>query len=368
MIVSPPPPSAPAGPTVPHPGLRTTAIVLLAIFGTAAGLYFGREFFVPIVFAILLNALFRPIVRGLERWKVPTYIGGAAVVIGLFVGFGCAGFLLASPAQRWLHEAPGRFAAAEKKLDKLRRPVQQVSNVATELEHAARGPATAPSAAPPAPAPAPQTRGLAARLLDNSTKVLTSVVEVLLLLYLLLASGDLFVKKLIKIIPLWQDKRAAETVVEESQRVVMRYLLVTLCINIGQGILVGLVMWWLKMPSPVLWGLGTLVLEFIPYLGATVMIALLSVIAFATFENVGHMLAVPGSYLVITTLQNNVVSPLLYGQHLKLNPVAVLVGVLLWWFLWGIAGAFLAVPIIATVKIIADHVDTLKPVGEFLGE
>jgi predicted PurR-regulated permease PerM len=209
---------------------------------------------------------------------------------------------------------------------------------------------------------------LAARLLDNSTKVLTSVVEVLLLLYLLLASGDLFVKKLIKIIPLWQDKRAAETVVEESQRVVMRYLLVTLCINIGQGILVGLVMWWLKMPSPVLWGLGTLVLEFIPYLGATVMIALLSVIAFATFENVGHMLAVPGSYLVITTLQNNVVSPLLYGQHLKLNPVAVLVGVLLWWFLWGIAGAFLAVPIIATVKIIADHVDTLKPVGEFLGE
>ena len=71
---------------------------------------------------------------------------------------------------------------------------------------------------------------------------------------------------------------------------------------------------------------------------------------------------------MITTLQNNVISPYLYGQHLKLNPVAVLVGVLLWWFLWGIPGAFLAVPLIATIKIISDHVDTLKPVGEFLGE
>ncbi|HEY7118276.1 MAG TPA: AI-2E family transporter, partial [Tepidisphaeraceae bacterium] len=92
------------------------------------------------------------------------------------------------------------------------------------------------------------------------------------------------------------------------------------------------------------------------------------VIAFATFDSMGHILAVPGSYLVITTLQNNVVSPYAYGQHLKLNPVAVLIGVLLWWFLWGTPGAFLAVPIIATVKIIADHTDTLKPVGEFLGE
>jgi len=198
--------------------------------------------------------------------------------------------------------------------------------------------------------------------------VLGIVVEVLLMLYLLLASGDLFIQKLIKIIPLWSDKKAAMGVVNESQGVVMRYLLVTLMINAGQAVIVALVMWGLKMPSPLLWGLFTLVLEFVPYLGATVMVAALSVVAFATFDGMGHILAVPGAYLVITTLQNNVVSPYLYGQHLKLNPVAVLVGVLLWWFLWGIPGAFLAVPLIATIKIISDHVEPLKPVGEFLGE
>jgi len=76
----------------------------------------------------------------------------------------------------------------------------------------------------------------------------------------------------------------------------------------------------------------------------------------------------PGIYLAITTLQNNLVSPLAYGRRLRLNPVAVLVGVLFWWYLWGVPGAFLAVPIIATLKILGDHVPRLAPLGEFLGE
>ena len=86
----------------------------------------------------------------------------------------------------------------------------------------------------------------------------------------------------------------------------------------------------------------TFVLEFIPYLGAAVMIALLAITAFATFESLGHILMIPGAYLLVTTLQNNVVSPIAYGNGMKLNPVAVFIGVILWWFLWGIPGAFLA--------------------------
>ena len=94
----------------------------------------------------------------------------------------------------------------------------------------------------------------------------------------------------------------------------------------------------------------------------------LAITGFATFDRLGLAVAPPLAYLVITTIQNNVVSPYAYGNRLKLNPVAVLVGVLIWWFLWGIAGAFLAVPIVATIKIVADRVEGMKPVGEFLGE
>ncbi len=356
--------------TIPPPektGLRTTSTVILATAASAAGLFFGRDFFVPIVFALLLNALFRPIVRWLERRRLPTTIGAAIVLLGIITLMTAAGFALAGPLQRWLQDAPQRFNTAGQKLDKLRQPVQQVKEVATQLEHAAQGPTTAPAPAL-SPGPPPPNTSLANRFVGGTTKFISELVEVLLLLYLLLAAGDMFVKKLIKIIPLWRDKQAAEQVVDQSQGVVMRYLLVTLAINVGQGTVVALVLWWLKMPSPLLWGLFTILLEFIPYLGATVMVAMLAVIAFATFDDIGHILAVPGSYLIITTIQNNVVSPIAYGQHLKLNPVAVLIGVILWWFLWGIPGAFLAVPIIATIKIISDHVDTLKPVGEFLGE
>jgi predicted PurR-regulated permease PerM len=97
------------------------------------------------------------------------------------------------------------------------------------------------------------------------------------------------------------------------------------------------------------------------------MVGLLTIVAFTTFDGLGRILAAPGSYLAITTLQNNLVSPLVYGQRLRLNPVAVFVGVLFWWSLWGVPGAFLAVPIIATVKVLGDHVSQLRPLGEFLG-
>src|SRR5204863_2086640 len=112
----------------------------------------------------------------------------------------------------------------------------------------------------------------------------------------------------------------------------------------------------------------TFVLEFIPYLGAALIIIMFTLAALAAFDNIVHILAAPGAYLLITTIQNNIISPFAYGNKLKLNPVAVLIGVMIWWFLWGIPGAFLAVPIIATIKIIADRTQGLNALGEFLGE
>ncbi|HEY7116086.1 MAG TPA: AI-2E family transporter, partial [Tepidisphaeraceae bacterium] len=254
---SPPQPAAP--PVRNHTtGVRTTAMVIIACAAAAFVLYVGREFFVPIVFAVLLNALFRPVVRFLERpLHLPPAAGGAVVVLAVCAAFCAVGFAMAGPIQHWIREAPQRFATAEQKLNKLRRPVQQVTDVANQIQHAAQGATTAPSAPEVTIAPVPSTPSLASRWVGMTEKVVVGLVEVLLLLYLLLAAGDLFVSKLIKIIPYWPDKRAAMTVVDQSQSVVMRYLLVTLFINLGQGIVVGLVMWWLKMPNPLLWGLST---------------------------------------------------------------------------------------------------------------
>jgi predicted PurR-regulated permease PerM len=136
---------------------------------------------------------------------------------------------------------------------------------------------------------------------------------VLLLLYLLLASGDLFLRKVVEVLPLFGDKRTAVRVTEEVQQAVTRYLGVALLINLGQGIAVGLTLWGLGMPHSWLWGGLTTALEFIPYLGAAGMIGLLAVTAFSQFDSLGSILLVPATYLVIATLQNNLVSPFVYG-------------------------------------------------------
>jgi predicted PurR-regulated permease PerM len=332
-------------------------VATLAVLGT---LYVGREFFIPIVLALLLHALLRPLVRGLERQRVPTAVGATLVGLGLVGVLAGGGVVLVRPVQAWFGQLPASFEAAQRKLAPARQSLEQLS----QATQAGGDTKDAPPAAPASPAAPPFVEAI----FGTTTALVAGAIEVLLLLYLLLASGDLFLRKLVTVLPLFQDKRTAVAVTEEVQQAVTRYLVATLLINIGQGSVVGLTLWGLGMPHAWLWGGLTVLLECIPYLGAIGMMVLLTAAAFTQFDSIGRILLVPGTYLLIATLQNNLVSPFVYGQRLKLNPVAVLVGVLFWWVLWGVAGAFLAVPILATLKILADHVERLTPLATFLEE
>jgi len=339
---------------------QAVSIVMLATLAGVSALYFGREFFIPLALALLLNALLRPLVRGLERLRVSTAVGATMVSLGLLGALVVGGVALVNPIQAWVSQLPASFEAAGRKLAPARQSLEQVS----QATHTLGEPSGAPPAAPAPPAVPP----FLVQIFGTTAALVAGLAEVLLLLYLLLASGDLFLRKLVEVLPLFRDKRTAVEVTEQVQQAVTRYIVTTLVINGGQGVVVGLALWGLGMPYPWLWGGLTVVLEFIPYLGATGMIILLTAAAFSQFDTIGHILLVPGTYLVIAALQNNLVSPLVYGQRLKLNPVAVLVGVLFWWLLWGVAGAFLAVPFFAALKILADHVEGLTPIATFLGE
>jgi len=345
---------------------QSVSIVMLATLGGISALYVGREFFIPLALALLLNALLRPLVRGLERLRVSTAVGATMVSLGLLGALVVGGLALVNPIQAWVSQLPTSFEAAGRKLAPARQSLEHVTHATQSLgTPSGAPPATAAQPAAPAPSAVPPFLG---HLFGTTTALVAGLTEVLLLLYLLLASGDLFLRKLVEVLPLFRDKRTAVEVTEQVQQAVTQYIVTTLVINGGQGVVVGLTLWGLGMPYPWLWGGLTVVLEFIPYLGATGMIILLTAAAFSQFDTLGHILLVPGTYLVIAALQNNLVSPLVYGQRLKLNPVAVLVGVLFWWLLWGVAGAFLAVPFFATLKILADHVESLTPIATFLGE
>jgi predicted PurR-regulated permease PerM len=343
---------------------------VLATLAVIAALYVGREFLAPIALAILFTALLRPVVRWLERLRIPAP-GGALLVLvaltGLLVG---AGLALAGPVRTWVAEAPQTLSAARQRIQELRRPFDRLSAVAQKVQgpdSSSRG--AGESKPPPSPSAGPSSlSSLATRVFGTTTSLVGAAVEVVLLTFLLLASGDAFLTKLVKVLRLRRDKIEAVRMVHEAEGVISHYMLATVLINAGQGAVVGLAMWLLHLPNPALWGGLTFVLEFIPYLGGALMLVLLTLAGLAGGNGVGQVLLPPAVYLAISTLQNNLVSPIAYGRRLRLNPVAVLVGVLFWWFLWGVAGAFLAVPIIATLKIVGDHVPGLAAVGELLGD
>ncbi|HEY7612136.1 MAG TPA: AI-2E family transporter [Gemmatimonadales bacterium] len=360
--------AAPATRT-PWPAARTVIAAVAVVFL----LYFGREFFVPVAVAMLLSILGRPLVRWLERRRLRSSVGATLVVLFGLVGLGAAGFGLSLPVRTWAAKVPQSVAAAREKLAGLRRPVQQLNEAAAQLENPGQKPAPKDQESGTAPQPAPdpgassRAPALVGRAVGVTTTLVATSVEIVLLTWLLLASGDLFYEKLLRLLPAAADRTAASKVVRDTEGAVVGYLVATTLINVGQAAAVGLALWAIGLPDPFLWGVFTFALEFIPYLGGAVMVGLLAIVAFTTFDGLGRALAAPGSYLAITTLQNNLVSPFVYGNRLRLNPVAVFIGVLFWWTLWGVPGAFLAVPVIATAKVLGDHLPRLRPLGEFLG-
>ena len=349
--------------TAERPPASSAALIILATLATICALYFGRDFFVPIALSVLFTGLLRPLVRWLEAARIPTAAGATAVLVVFLGAVGLGANALADPVRGWIAKAPQSLNEAEARLRKLRRPLQQITSAAERVESGGQ-----PQSGQQAPAATPSGPGIVARVFGTTTSLVGGVVEVLLLTFLLLVSGDLFLQKLVKVLPFRGDKVTAVRIASEVEAAVSRYMEATALINLGQGIVVALAMWLLHMPSPVLWGVLTFFLEFIPYLGAAFMLIALGVAGLGAFESVGQALLAPGAYLLITTLQNNLVSPVAYGRRLRLNPVAVLVGVLFWWFLWGVPGAFLSVPIIAAVKIMGDHIEGLEALGEFLAE
>jgi predicted PurR-regulated permease PerM len=118
----------------------------------------------------------------------------------------------------------------------------------------------------------------------------------------------------------------------------------------------------------VLWGVVAAVLNFVPYVGAVANTVLLALAAFIAFEDTGRALLVPGTFLALNLIESNLVTPMIYGNRMKLNTVALFIGLVFWWYIWGIPGAILAVPMMATLKIACDHIESLAPIGEFLGK
>src|SRR5436189_2722189 len=334
-----------------------TGLFVLAVFYT---IYFMRAMLLPLVLAILLSYLLAPLVRLLVRIRLKAVFGAAIILLSLLGLLVYGMSRLAEPATAWLEKAPYSLQQLKQKLLPLKKPMEKVALASGEIEKL-----TSPDAAP-AKTIVVKRSALAEAFLTQTPEFIASSVVMFILLYFLLAYDGVFLAKITRSIPRLTDKKRAVSIVREIEMQISRYLLTITLINIGLGTAVGLTVYLLGLPNPIMWSVLVAVLNFVPYLGAITGIICMTLGAVLSFDSLGYAMVFPASYLLLAALEGNFITPMVLGRSLTLNPVVILIALAFWGWMWGISGMILAVPILATFKIFCDHIEPMAPIAELI--
>ncbi len=356
--------------------IRSAALTVLAVLGVVLVLQMAQGMLVPIALGVLISYALDPIVSWLQRRHLPRPIGAALLLLtltgaGSWLVYGLR-FEAADIVQQLPNAAHRLREALESRPAKTASALQQVQKAATELEKAA---AAATSA--PAPTNVPKVQVESAPFDVSQYLVWGSVglaaalgqlVLVLFLVYFLLASGDLYRRKLVKIVPSLQQKRITVEILHEIDRQIEYFLLV----QVFTSVLVALATWlafkMLGVQQPGVWGVLAGVFNSIPYFGPVLVSGGTAAVALVQFGTLEMTMLVSGTALVITSLEGFLLTPWLTSRAARMNAVAVFVGLLFWGWVWNLWGMLLAVPLLVTVKAICDHIEDFKGIGELLGE
>jgi len=336
--------------------IALTGLFILALFYT---IYFMRSVLLPIVLALLLSYLLRPIVRGLARLKIPLPVGSALILIGLLAVVSSGISALATPTVTWLQKAPAGLTELQRKLSPVKRSVAQVTQATGEIEKLASTNAEIKTVEV-------KRHPITEMFFMRTPEFIASAVLSLILLYFLLVYDQAFIAKLVKLLPTFSDKKTAVAIAHDIESQVSRYLFTVTAINACLGLAVGTAVGLFGLRNPVMWGVMVALLNFVPYLGALTGIICMTIGATLSFDSLGYALIFPAVYLAFGTLEGSFITPWIMGRSLTLNPVIILLSLTFWGWMWGIVGIILAVPILAAFKIFCAHIKPMEPLAEFL--
>ncbi len=358
-----------AVPADPASALKPIKRLLLGIFIIlfAFGLDFGREFLLPVTLAFFIALAFRPAVRRLSRRGVPAWLATSVFMAAVILSVAGFVYAVSGPVAGWIADAPSYAKSFSEKLRDLRASFESVTNLTDRIQAAADTAAAAPVKEVVVSDNSPMLTFLAQGT-GYSADVVTTVVLTLVIAAFMMASGDLFYEKIVRVLPTLTDKKRALRIVFDVEKEVSSYLLVVTAINAGLGIAVAASFYFLGMPMAYLWGLLAFLFNYIPYVGAIAGVALSGFMAVAVFDTLTYALVIPLTYAAINGVENQFITPVFLGRRLQLNAVAILLALTFWTWEWGIAGTMLAVPILVTIKVFCDHLDGLEGVGEFLSD
>jgi predicted PurR-regulated permease PerM len=337
-------------------------VFLGGLFGLAclAALYVASDIVLPVVLAFVLNLLLQPVIDLTERLRLPRILGALAAVALVIAVLAGLVFLLSGPAAAWGAKLPDALPRLQQKLSFLARPIAAMQDAVSQIQGGTAG------AAPTSGATPVRFATLFDTLFSGTRAAAAGFFTMLLVLLYLLHSGETFLRRIVEILPRFKDKRRAVEISLHIQRDVSAYLLTISAINCVVGLATAGVMWGCGVGDPVLWGVAAFGLNFVPILGPIVGVVLFAFVGVVALDDGWASLLPAGLYLLIHLVEGEAITPMLLARRFTINPVAVVLGLVFWYWMWGVPGAVLAVPMLAVAKIVCDDLPPLRAFGHFL--
>ena len=358
--------------------VRSASLLVLAVLGILFMLHWAASVLVPLLLGLTFSYALAPLVNRLHGFRVPRALGAALVVLGLLGSIGTTAWVLSDDATQFIESLPESAQkirqAARAKRYQPESAIDKVQKAATELEKAA----TESRAAAPVAARGvtrvqierPQFN-LNDYLLANTPSMLSAVGQatvVVFITFFLLASGDSFRRKLVKLAgPTFARKKITVQALDEITDQIQRYLRVQVLISLVVGVATGVAYWAVGLEHAAVWGVLAMLLNFIPYIGSAVVTAGSALAGFVQFGDLDMGLLLGAISLLLHTISGNLLTPWLTSRTSRLSPVIVFIGVLVFGWLWGLWGLLLGTPVLLMIKAVSDRVDDLKPLGQLMG-
>jgi predicted PurR-regulated permease PerM len=332
-----------------HVDAKLVVQACLLILASLAAACVAADILLPLVLAFMLKLLFQPAMRQLDRISVPRGLAALLVIFaffGLIVGLGAA---VAGPAAEWAGRLPQGLPRLEEKLHFLNRPIETFQNFMRQM-----GAGDSPGF------------DLIGTALSGTQHFAGGFFETILILFFLLMSGDTFLRRTVEILPRFSDKRQAVELSQQIEQNISIYLVTITLMNGLVGVATGLTMWATGLGDPILWGVMAFILNYVPIMGPVAGVAIFTFAGLLGIEGTLAAFLPAGLYLLIHLIEGEIVTPMLLAKRFTLNPVLVILSLIFWFWAWGVAGAILAVPMLAIFKIVCDGIKPLNPVGHFL--
>ncbi len=335
--------------------LDASLLVQVGLLGLAIlyTLYFARFLLVPLTAALLLHQLLYSPVQWLHRKGLPLGMAAGLMLSGVLFLIGLAGNFLAEPAEAWLHEAPAslhelslrlRATAGTGAIEELRELGEEVQELISVHE--------ADSATQVVRVEGP---GLLGNLAVGLEVAAAGLVIMFFTCFFLLIAGNRLSRALVALGSTADSRRRISMTLRDVRKEVSTYLNTVTMINIGLGLAVGLMLWTLGVPDPALWGVMVALFNFAPYIGAIGSAFVLTVVGVTAFDTLGQALLVPALFLGLTTIEGSLVTPMILGRRVSLNSLLVFLSVVFWGWIWGPAGALMAVPVTSSLSVFWAH-------------